>query len=171
MKCIVKKNRNLLLIVFDIIIVVLGYILSLIFLDVKDLNVMLLAKEIVIYIVIYELYLNIFRLYQNMLEYEVGNDYIKYIFSSMFSIISIYIIGLIIDSPYLSFKIDVLAGVFISGMMIIYRLFLRSIVNNNSIFFITSRKSSTNLLIIGAGMSAREIRNMRKQQAVVTEAA
>ena len=138
MKCIVKKNRNLLLIVFDIIIVVLGYILSLIFLDVKDLNVMLLAKEIVIYIVIYELYLNIFRLYQNMLEYEVGNDYIKYIFSSMFSIISIYIIGLIIDSPYLSFKIDVLAGVFISGMMIIYRLFLRSIVNNNSIFFITS---------------------------------
>lgn len=157
MKCIVKKNRNLLLIVFDIIIVVLGYILSLIFLDVKDLNVMLLAKEIVIYIVIYELYLNIFRLYQNMLEYEVGNDYIKYIFSSMFSIISIYIIGLIIDSPYLSFKIDVLAGVFISGMMIIYRLFLRSIVNNNSIFFITSRKSSTNLLIIGAGMSAREI--------------
>lgn len=157
MKCIVKKNRNLLLIVFDIIIVVLGYILSLIFLDVKDLNVMLLAKEIVIYIVIYELYLNIFRLYQNMLEYEVGNDYIKYIFSSMFSIISIYIIGLIIDSPYLSFKIDVLAGVFISGMMIIYRLFLRSIVNNNSIFFITLRKSSTNLLIIGAGMSAREI--------------
>lgn len=157
MKCIVKKNRNLLLIVFDIIIVVLGYILSLIFLDVKDLNVMLLAKEIVIYIVIYELYLNIFRLYQNMLEYEVGKDYIKYIFSSMFSIISIYIIGLIIDSPYLSFKIDVLAGVFISGMMIIYRLFLRSIVNNNSIFFITSRKSSTNLLIIGAGMSAREI--------------
>ena len=157
MKCIVKKNRNLLLIVFDIIIVVLGYILSLIFLDVKDLNVMLLAKEIVIYIVIYELYLNIFRLYQNMLEYEVGNDYIKYIFSSMFSIISIYIIGLIIDSPYLSFKIDVLAGVFISGMMIIYRLFLRSIVNNNSIFFITSRKSSTNLLIIGAGMSACEI--------------
>ena len=157
MKCIVKKNRNLLLIVFDIIIVVLGYILSLIFLDVKDLNVMLLAKEIVIYIVIYELYLNIFRLYQNMLEYEVGNDYIKYIFSSMFSIISIYIIGLIIDSPYLSFKIDVLAGVFISGMMIIYRLFMRSIVNNNSIFFITSRKSSTNLLIIGAGMSAREI--------------
>lgn len=157
MKCIVKKNRNLLLIVFDIIIVVLGYILSLIFLDVKDLNVMLLAKEIVIYIVIYELYLNIFRLYQNMLEYEIGNDYIKYIFSSMFSIISIYIIGLIIDSPYLSFKIDVLAGVFISGMMIIYRLFLRSIVNNNSIFFITSRKSSTNLLIIGAGMSAREI--------------
>ena len=157
MKCIVKKNRNLLLIVFDIIIVVLGYILSLIFLDVKYLNVTLLAKEIVIYIVIYELYLNIFRLYQNMLEYEVGNDYIKYIFSSMFSIISIYIIGLIIDSPYLSFKIDVLAGVFISGMMIIYRLFLRSIVNNNSIFFITSRKSSTNLLIIGAGMSAREI--------------
>lgn len=157
MKCIVKKNRNLLLIVFDIIIVVLGYILSLIFLDVKDLNVTLLAKEIVIYIVIYELYLNIFKLYQNMLEYEVGNDYIKYIFSSMFSIISIYIIGLIIDSPYLSFKIDVLAGVFISGMMIIYRLFLRSIVNNNSIFFITSRKSSTNLLIIGAGMSAREI--------------
>lgn len=157
MKCIVKKNRNLLLIVFDIIIVVLGYILSLIFLDVKDLNVMLLAKEIVIYIVIYELYLNIFRLYQNMLEYEVGKDYIKYIFSSMFSIISIYIIGLIIDSPYLSFKIDALAGVFISGMMIIYRLFFRSIVNNNSIFFITSRKSSTNLLIIGAGMSAREI--------------
>lgn len=157
MKCIIKKNRNLLLIVFDIIIVVLGYILSLIFLDVKDLNVMLLAKEIVIYIVIYELYLNIFRLYQNMLEYEVGKDYIKYIFSSAFSIISIYIIGLIIDSSYLSFKIDALAGVFISGMMIIYRLFLRSIVNNNSIFFITSRKSSTNLLIIGAGMSAREI--------------
>lgn len=157
MKCVVKHNRNLLLVVFDIITIVLGYIIALIFLDSKNIDILLIIKEVIIYIVVYQFYLNIFKLYQNMFEYEVGKDYIKYIFSSVFSIISIYIIGMIMNSSYLTFKINALAGVFISGIMIIYRLFLRSIVNNNSLFNVASKKCNTNLLIIGAGMSAREI--------------
>ena len=155
MKHIVKKNRNLIKI-FDVITIFLGYVLALLFSNIVDIeNYMII--EVMVNIIVYEIYLNVFKLYQNMFEYEVGKDYIKYIFCSAFSSITLYIIGLIINSKYLSFKVCVLTAIFISGIMITYRLFLRSIANEETMFSSKSTKSNTNLLIIGAGMSAREI--------------
>lgn len=155
MKHIVKKNRNLIKI-FDVITIFLGYVLALLFSNIVDIKACMII-EVMINIIVYETYLNVFKLYQNMFEYEVGKDYVKYIFCSGFSSITLYIIGLIINSNYLSFKVCVLTGIFISGLMITYRLFLRSIANEEMIFSSKSSKSNTNLLIIGAGMSAREI--------------
>lgn len=155
MKHIVKKNRNLIKI-FDVITIFLGYVLALLFSNIVDIKACMII-EVMTNIIVYETYLNVFKLYQNMFEYEVGKDYVKYIFCSGFSSITLYIIGLIINSNYLSFKVCVLTGIFISGLMITYRLFLRSIANEEMIFSSKSSKSNTNLLIIGAGMSAREI--------------
>ena len=155
MKHIVKKNRNLIKI-FDVITIFLGYVLALLFSNIVDIKACMII-EVMTNIIVYETYLNVFKLYQNMFEYEVGKDYVKYIFCSGFSSITLYIIGLIINSNYLSFKVCVLTGIFISGLMITYRLFLRTIANEEMIFSSKSSKSNTNLLIIGAGMSAREI--------------
>lgn len=155
MKHIVKKNRNLIKI-FDVITIFLGYVLALLFSNIVDIKACMII-EVMTNIIVYETYLNVFKLYQNMFEYEVGKDYVKYIFCSGFSSITLYIIGLIINSNYLSFKVCVLTGIFISGLMITYRLFLRSIANEEMMFSSKSSKSNTNLLIIGAGMSAREI--------------
>ena len=156
MKHIVKKNRNLIKI-FDVITIFLGYVLALLFSNIVDIKACMII-EVMTNIIVYETYLNVFKLYQNMFEYEVGKDYVKYIFCSGFSSITLYIIGLIINSNYLSFKVCVLTGIFISGLMITYRLFLRSIANEEMIFSSKSSKSNTNLLIIGPGMSAREIK-------------
>ena len=158
MKNVVKKYRSLLTLILDILIIILGYIVAIVFLNTTDdISVTYLLKGIGIHILFYQMFLNIFGLYQNLLEYEVGKDYIKYIFVAVFSIVTISTLGIIFQLSYISFKINVLAGIFIAGMLIVYRLFLRSFFNKNKILPSFKHKAPNNLLIIGAGMGAREI--------------
>lgn len=160
MKKVFRKNRGLLIFILDVLVIILGYILSIAFLNqAEELDLIILLKGMAINLLVYQAFLNIFGLYQNMIEYEVGKDYIKYIFVSVISIVLITIFSLIFKLNYVSFKINVLTGIFISGMLIIYRLFLRSVFNSNKTL-INNKKNNTsknNLLIIGAGMGAREI--------------
>ena len=160
MRSTFRKNRGLIILLLDILVIILGYVLSVAFLNQTDeLDLILLLKGIAINLLVYQAFLNIFGLYQNMIEYEVGKDYIKYIFVSVISIILITIFSLIFKLAYVSFKINVLTGIFISGMLIVYRLFLRSVFTSNR-KIINNKKNITsknNLLIIGAGMGAREI--------------
>ena len=158
MKNVVKKYRSLLTLILDILIIILGYIVAIVFLNTTDdISVTYLLKGIGIHILFYQMFLNIFGLYQNLLEYEVGKDYIKYIFVAVFSIVTISTLGIIFQLSYISFKINVLAGIFIAGMLIVYRLFLRSFFNKHKILPSFKHKAPNNLLIIGAGMGAREI--------------
>ena len=158
MKNVVKKYRSLLTLILDILIIILGYIVAIVFLNTtEDINIIYLLKGIGIHILFYQMFLNIFGLYQNLLEYEVGKDYIKYIFVAVFSIVTISTLGIIFQLSYISFKINVLAGIFIAGMLIVYRLFLRSFFNKHKILPTFKHKAPNNLLIIGAGMGAREI--------------
>ena len=158
MKNVVKKYRSLLTLILDVLIIILGYIVAIVFLNTTDdINIIYLLKGIAIHILFYQMFLNIFSLYQNLLEYEVGKDYIKYIFVAVFSIVAISILGIIFQLSYISFKINVLAGIFIAGMLIVYRLFLRSFFNKHKILPTFKHKAPNNLLIIGAGMGAREI--------------
>lgn len=158
MKNVVKKYRSLLTLILDVLIIILGYIVAIVFLNTTDdISVTYLLKGIGIHILFYQMFLNIFGLYQNLLEYEVGKDYIKYIFVAVFSIVTISTLGIIFQLSYISFKINVLAGIFIAGMLIVYRLFLRSFFNKHKILPSFKHKAPNNLLIIGAGMGAREI--------------
>ena len=96
MKNVVKKYRSLLTLILDVLIIILGYIVAVVFLNTtEDINIIYLLKGIAIHILCYQMFLNIFGLYQNLLEYEVGKDYIKYIFVAVFSIVTISILGLI----------------------------------------------------------------------------
>ena len=160
MKIIFRKNRGLLIFILDVLVIILGYVLSIAFLNqAEELDLIILLKGMAINLLVYQAFLNIFGLYQNMIEYEVGKDYIKYIFISFFSIVLITIFGRIFKLAYVSFRINFLSGIFISGMLIIYRLFLRSVFTKNK-KLINSKKNITNknnLLIVGAGMGAREI--------------
>ena len=113
MKDKLKKNRSLLTLILDILGIVIGYIIALIFLDTLELNIVLVLKGIAIYILVYQMYFNVLGLYQNMVEYEMGKDYIKYIVAAIFSIISITVISIVFKIEYISLKINVLAGIFI----------------------------------------------------------
>ena len=172
MKDKLKRNRGLLTLVLDILGIVIGYIIALIFLDTLELNIVLVLKGIAIYILVYQMYFNVLGLYQNMVEYEMGKDYINYIVAAIFSIISITIISIVFKIEYITLKINVLAGIFISGILIIYRFLLKSVLNKGTVSIKGNHDASNNLLIIGAGISAREIiitilNNMRDKYNIV----
>lgn len=162
MKEIIKKNRNLLLVLLDVFVIITCYLVSIFFLNVEITNVSILVREIVIAILIYEVFLNAFQMYRNMVQYEVGKDYIKYILSAFLAIFIISICDFIFHFQYLILRLNVLSGVLTAGMFVMYRLAGRSIlVRKMRSFAKKNQKEETkkvsNLLIIGAGMGAREI--------------
>ena len=176
MKEIIKKNRNVLLILIDILIIISCYIASIFFLNIHIDNIKMLAMQILIVVIIYQIFLNIFRMYQNMMRYEVGKDYIKYIISAFLSMIILSIVYKAFSLEYINLKVNVLSGVLIAGTFVIYRLAGRSILSRRMSKYEKINKNqdnkANNLLIIGAGMGAREIiiaikNNMRDKYNIV----
>lgn len=157
---IIRKNRNLLLVIIDILIIIAGYIASMIFLSIKVQPISFI-KQVGLCIVIYEIFLNVFHMYQNMLHYEVGKDYVKYIISAILSVGTITVIAKILGLEYLTIKMNLLSGILIAGVFVMYRLAGRSILSRKaSAKYGNQEKTKVkakNLLIIGAGMGAREI--------------
>lgn len=176
MKEIIKKNRNILLILIDIIIIIGCYTASLLFLDIQITNIKRFIVEMAIVVAIYQIFLNIFRMYQNMMRYEVGKDYIKYILSSFLSLTVLTIVDKAFNLEFVTLRTNVLAGVLVAGMFVMYRLAGRSILSRKMSKYEKINKNqdnkANNLLIIGAGMGAREIiiaikNNMRDKYNIV----
>lgn len=157
---IIRKNRNLLLVIIDILIIIAGYIASMIFLS-MEVQLVSFIKQVCLCVVIYEISLNVFHMYQNMLHYEVGKDYVKYIISAILSVGTITVIAKILGLEYLTIKMNLLSGILIAGVFVMYRLAGRSILSRKaSAKYGNQEKTKVkakNLLIIGAGMGAREI--------------
>ena len=157
---IIRKNRNLLLVIIDILIIIAGYIASMIFLS-MEVQLVSFIKQVGLCVVIYEIFLNVFHMYQNMLHYEVGKDYVKYIISAILSVGTITVIAKILGLEYLTIKMNLLSGILIAGVFVMYRLAGRSILSRKaSAKYGNQEKTKVkakNLLIIGAGMGAREI--------------
>ena len=161
---IFKKYRHSVLILADIAIILGSYITAILFLDLKINSIINLTKELCMAVLVYEIYLNILQMYKNMIRYEIGKDYIKYMFIGLISTLSLIIISRLLQLEYLGIRINVLAGIFISGMFVLYRLAGRSILSRRSARLNKKNKKNDqvdnkpqNLLIIGAGMGAREI--------------
>ena len=155
-----KKFGHLLFVVIDVLIIVACFLLSMVFLGENATLNSELVVQLLLLAIAYQLFLNIFRLYQNMIRYEMGTDYVKYVFSSMFTIIIVSIINLISGNLGGYYRVNVLTCIFSVGLMIVYRLLLRYLLNNRASldgFRAYKSKKSNNLLIIGAGMSSREI--------------
>ena len=176
MKEIIKKNRNVLLILIDILIIIGCYIASILFLNVPIDNIKALVMQIAVVVIVYQIFLNIFRMYQNMMRYEVGKDYIKYIISAFLSMIILSIVYKAFSLEYINLKVNVLSGVLIAGTFVMYRLAGRSILSRRMSKYEKINKNqdnkANNLLIIGAGMGAREIiiaikNNMRDKYNIV----
>ena len=176
MKEIIKKNRNVLLILIDILIIISCYIASILFLNVPIDNIKALVMQIAVVVIVYQIFLNIFHMYQNMMRYEVGKDYIKYIISAFLSMIILSIVYKAFSLEYINLKVNVLSGVLIAGTFVMYRLAGRSILSRRMSKYEKINKNqdnkANNLLIIGAGMGAREIiiaikNNMRDKYNIV----
>ena len=151
----------MLLIFLDIAIVIGSYLVSILFLNVQIADFSEFAKEMCIAVLIYEVFLNIFQMYKNLMRYEIGKDYIKYLISGCLSTILMIIISGILRFEYFGARINVLSGLFISGIFVLYRIAGRGVlsrISNAKKHEKTSRNNKIeNLLIIGAGMGAKEI--------------
>lgn len=156
-----KKYRHMLLIFLDIAIVIGSYLVSILFLNVQIADFSEFSKEMCIAVLIYEVFLNIFQMYKNLMRYEIGKDYIKYLISGCLSTILMIIISGILRFEYFGARINVLSGLFISGIFVLYRIAGRGVlsrISNAKKHEKTSRNNKIeNLLIIGAGMGAKEI--------------
>ena len=159
---IINRNRNIFLILIDICIMVVVYLVSMLFLDIKIENFINFGKEMLLVIITYEIFLNLFHMYQNLMRYEVGKDYVNYIISSILSVILLSLMDVSLQLKYINPKLNILSGIMIAGMFVMYRLAGRSIITriiakkeeeNQNI----EKRKIKNLLIIGAGMGGREI--------------
>ncbi len=176
MKELIKKNKNILLILIDIAIIIGCYAMSMLFLNVHIDNIKTFAIQMLIVVIVYQVFLNIFHMYQNMMRYEVGKDYIKYITSAFLSMIVLSLIDKAFNLEYTNLKINILSGILIAGTFVMYRLAGRSILSRKMSKYEKMNKNqdnkANNLLIIGAGMGAREIiiaikNNMRDKYNIV----
>ena len=164
---IFKKYRHSVLILADIFIILASYVASILFLDINcisTIGMVNLVKELCVAVLVYEIYLNIFQMYRNMIRYEIGKDYIKYMFICFISTLSLIVISHILRLEYLGIRVNVLSGIFVAGAFVLYRLAGRSVMSRRAAMMAkkklkngTTEEKPQNLLIIGAGMGAREI--------------
>lgn len=176
MKELLKKNKNILLILIDIMVIICCYVVAMLFLNTKINNLQNFMIDMVIVVIVYQIFLNCFRMYQNMIRYEVGKYYVKYIISASLSVVILTLIDKGFNLEYINLRVNVLSGILTAGTFVMYRLLGRSIAARKMSKYEKINKNqdnkANNLLIIGAGMGAREIiiaikNNMRDKYNIV----
>ena len=176
MKELLKKNKNILLILIDIMVIICCYVVAMLFLNTKINNLQNFMIDMVIVVIVYQIFLNCFRMYQNMIRYEVGKDYVKYIISASLPVVILTLIDKGFNLEYINLRVNVLSGILTAGTFVMYRLLGRSIAARKMSKYEKINKNqdnkANNLLIIGAGMGAREIiiaikNNMRDKYNIV----
>ncbi len=160
---LMKKNRNLILRMMDIVIVAIAYFLVHYFktetfiIDSQE-TLKLIGDTIIISIFVYQIVSNSFDIYKNITRYESGKDYFKYGYIVVLSCVSVSIIQHVFNLKIMGPRSNILAGVFISVMMISYRLIIRTILTTHFTYDKTEDENiKKNLLIIGAGTASRDI--------------
>ncbi len=165
----ITGKRTLILSIIDIFIIIISYYLGTVFIaetmNFTDYYITRLVNSLLISIIVYQIVLHISKVYRKITRYENGRDYLFYILLCFISacIISLirrplqYFTGIIISAT----KLNILAGLFISMMMIAYRLAIKFIASSeifrkNHIDEVNSELKN-NLLIIGAGSASNEI--------------
>lgn len=160
----IMKYRTLLLVVLDILCIIVAYYVGTVFYTGQLWNweqyyVYRSTRSMMIAIVVYQLFFHANKMYNNILRYEEGKTYLKYVFLSMLSAVLITVLSKFLNFDVASTRVNILAGIFISIMMISYRFIIKQIlvfdVVNKGIT--VKKENQKNLLIIGAGNAAHEI--------------
>ena len=158
-----SKYRNLILTILDVLCIIFAYYLGTVLITDSVLNlpgyyVSRLLKTVIVSIIVYQIVFRIAKIYNHILRYEEGRDYVKYIFLCILSAIIVSLIKDIFKIGIATAKLNVLAGIFIGLMIVSYRVIVRYILVFNVLEKNTnSDTEAKNVLIIGAGDAAHEI--------------
>ena len=153
------KLTKVILFIIDIFIIAISYLASKYFLYetfiLSTLDITRLINTIVLSIILYEFFLNLFEVYKNITIYESAKEYFSYALVCMVSCNVVFLIGIIFNLEILSPKENILAGIFTAIMMIFYRVVIRFMVTNK--ITIKPECERKNLLIIGGGEAGTEV--------------
>ena len=157
----IQKHRNIYLRIFDIIIIAVSYYLAEIIIGdslilTPEMNRKVLIS-IVLAVIIYGGFLQIFKTYKNITRYENGNDYLIYVLACLISCTVMVFFNVLNIIQTVDERTNLIASLIIVTAIIGYRVFLRLILNdwhevkqkNNN------NNNKKNVLIIGAGEATK----------------
>lgn len=156
----VKKYRNILLRIMDIIVIVVAYYVAEILINnsfklTNQLN-QAIINTIILATIIYSGLLHIFKTYKNITRYENGNDYLVYVLACLIAYTVITIIKITCDINMVSPRINMIAALIIVTTIIGYRVVLRLILTEGyKSSEDNENNGNKNVLIIGAGDATR----------------
>ena len=167
MKKLMKHSKKLMFLIDIIVIAVATTIANLLLCQEEKMfsseNICTIINSIVSAIIVYEIYLNIFKTYRNITRFEEGKDYLNYIGICIMAGSTLAIIKIISNIDINSVRRQIL-GSFISmigivGVRIVIRFYLNSRIQEQ----VKCDGRKYRVLIIGAGYAGKEIiRNIKQ---------
>ena len=153
-----QKHRNVILRIFDIIIIAISYYIAEVIIGDRltltpEINRRVLTS-IILAVLVYGTFLQVFRTYKNITRYENGNDYLIYVLACLISCTVMIFFNVLKIIPTVDERTNLIASLIIVTAIIGYRVFLRMIltdVHDSK----KEKKPKKNVLIIGAGEATK----------------
>ncbi len=164
---VIGGHSKVIMFLLDVVIIAISATLANLLLCQKDMifsveNIHQILNSIISAIIIYEIYLNIFRTYRHITKFENGIDYLFYIILCLISGTTLAIIrrfGLDINSDRKQLLGSFITAVGIVGSRIVIKLLLNLMTQEKE----KGDGKKYNILIIGAGYAGKEIiRNIKQ---------
>ena len=167
MKAIVRHSKIFMFLI-DVFIIALSAVIANVLLTKKDFlfsdsNLHIIINSIIISIVVYEIYLNIFKAYRNITRFESGKDYLIYMLVcalSGFTLLAArFILKIEINSCRKELLQAVITAVGLVGIRVTVRFVMNALIQEQE----KSDGRKYNVLIIGAGYAGTDIiRNIKQ---------
>lgn len=167
MKTIAKYSK-LFMFLLDVFIISCSTVVANLLLTNKNIiftneNIYIIKNSVLIAIVVYEIYLILFKLYKHITRFESGKDYFTYIFASFLAGITLaagrYFLNIEINSVRKQILASFITSIGIIGVRIVIRFFMNRIIQEKE----HGDGKKYNVLIIGAGYAGRDIIKSIKQ--------
>ena len=164
----IAKYSKLFMFLLDVFIISCSTVVANLLLTNKNIiftneNIYIIKNSVLIAIVVYEIYLILFKVYKHITRFESGKDYFTYIFASFLAGITLaagrYFLNIEINSVRKQILASFITSIGIIGVRIVIRFFMNRIIQEKE----HGDGKKYNVLIIGAGYAGRDIIKSIKQ--------
>lgn len=156
-----QKHRNIVLRIFDIVIIIASYYIAQIIIGNKLIFIPEIRRRVLtsicLAILVYGGFLQIFKTYKNITRYENGNDYLIYVLACIISCTVMIFFNVLNIIPTVDERTNLIASLIIVTAIIGYRVVLRLILNDDHNNKSKTNDTRKNVLIIGAGEAAKTL--------------
>jgi len=123
-------------------------------------DIQVLTNTIIIAVLVFEVVMEILRMYRNMVSFENGEDYLKYIFACLITAIVVTTIEAISTLEINTMRVNALAFILASMAIVGYRVFIRTLRREKAEE--KGNGARKRILIIGAGNATKQLLDILK---------